>query len=64
MAFTQGDLDAVRAAIASGATRVKYKDREVQYQTLDDLIKIKGLIERELGASSRSYRYPAYSKGV
>lgn len=64
MAFSQTDLDAINTAIASGTMKVKYADREVQYQTLSDLLKIKGLIEKELGVTGKRFTYPVHSKGV
>lgn len=64
MAWTQADLDAIKAAIAGGSVKVKYADREVQYQTLTDLLKIKNLIEKELGQGGKKFVYPAHSKGV
>ncbi|MDO4560808.1 MAG: hypothetical protein Q4C86_07635 [bacterium] len=64
MAFSQGDLDAICAAIASGALKVKYKDREVQYQSLNDLLTAKAVIEKALGVVGRRVVYPAHSKGV
>ena len=64
MAYSQADLDAIKAAIASGSVKVKYADREVQYQSLTDLLKIKGLIERELGQGGSRIVYPVHSKGV
>ena len=48
MAFSQTDLDAIDAAIASGALRVKYKDREVQYQSLADLLLISSLMLKSI----------------
>lgn len=38
MAFSQGDLDAIDRAIASGAQRVRYPDgSEIQYRTQAEL---------------------------
>lgn len=64
MAFTSADLAAIDAAIASGATRVKYKDREVQYQTLAELLQARALIVSSLGNAGKSCTYPVHSKGV
>lgn len=64
MAFTAADLAAIDTAIATGATRVKYKDREVQYQSMADLLQARSLIERSLGKSGRTCIYPIHSKGV
>ncbi len=64
VAWTQQDLDAVKSAIASGATRVKYADREVQYQSLTDLLRIKAVIEAEMGKTKVLRHYPSFDKGV
>jgi hypothetical protein len=38
MAFTQTDVDALKAALATGALKVRYADgREVTYRSLSDL---------------------------
>lgn len=52
MAFTQSDLDALDAAIKSGANRVRFTDREVQYRSLDELIKARALAAAELAQSN------------
>jgi hypothetical protein len=53
MAYTQADLDSIRAAIISGALSVRYADgRSVNYRSLDELRNIAREIEAELGAVS------------
>jgi hypothetical protein len=63
MAFTQADIDAVDRAIATGELRVRYADREVQYRTIDDLIKARSLM---LGSATTtpgvSRRVPRYQQ--
>lgn len=59
MAYTQSDLDAIKAAIASGNLTVKINDRLVTYRSLDDLFRIKDLIEGEVNTST-SGMYPRY----
>lgn len=49
MAFTQGQLDAIENAIASGATRVSYQGRSVEYGSLDNLMRVRDIIRRDLG---------------
>jgi hypothetical protein len=40
MAFTQTDLDTIRAAIASGIMKVRYADgREIAYQSAEAMLK-------------------------
>jgi len=56
MAYTQGDLDNLKAAIATGARRVKFgagpDSREVEYRSLDDMKATQSLIESELSAAA------------
>ena len=48
MAWTMTDLEAIKAAIATGARRVRYKDHEVQYHSLEDMIRAKNMIQAEV----------------
>lgn len=66
MAWTTEQLAAVEEAIASGATRVKYADREVSYASLDDLLRLRDRMRRALGLAdaSQSRRYGSFSKGL
>lgn len=53
MAFTAADLSAIETAIATGALRVRYADgREVTYQSVEDLIRVRGLIQSDIAASA------------
>lgn len=53
MAHTQADLDAVKAAIASGEQSVEVGGRKVVYRSVDDLRKARDDITTELaGAAS------------
>jgi hypothetical protein len=42
-------IGALNAAIASGELKVSYAGRNVEYRSIDDLIKAKRELERELG---------------
>lgn len=65
MAFTQEQVDALEKAIAEGATRVKYADKEVEYRSLSDMIQLLNLMKQELGALPAGGRKFAYfSKGT
>lgn len=66
MAWTTSDLEALEKAIASGTTRVKYSDREVNYRTLDEMLKIRDMMAKELGDKPAGpYRALAqFSKGL
>jgi hypothetical protein len=64
MAFTQSDLDAINAAIASGSLSVSFSDRTITYRSINSLIKAKSHIAAELAASSgsTSRMYPRYQR--
>ena len=52
MAFTQGELDALKRAYASGTTRVTYEGKTVEYASARDLMQRISFIERELAPNS------------
>lgn len=53
MAYTQEDLDAVRAAKASGEEEISFADgRRVRYRSIDELTKAEADIQRELNATN------------
>ena len=55
MAHTQADLDAIKAAIASGEQIVEAAGRKVMYRSVDDLRKARDDIAAELaGAATAS----------
>jgi hypothetical protein len=49
MAFSQAQLDAIEEGIASGTTRVSYDGKSVEYRSLDEMLRIRGIIRRALG---------------
>ena len=52
MAWTQTQLDAVEAAIASGELTVRFGDRTVTYRSMDELLKARAVIQEALDAES------------
>jgi hypothetical protein len=52
MAWSSADLEALEAAIASGTLRVKYRDKEVEYRSLDELLRARDLIRKDLAVTS------------
>lgn len=66
MAFTQTQLAAVEAAIASGELRVVFDGREVTYRSVDDLMKARNTIRAALqatGAAAAVVRTSYASRG-
>lgn len=65
MAYTSSDLSALERAIKSGARRVKYENREVEYRSLDEMQRLRNQMRRELGLA-KSYKaiQPKFDKGL
>lgn len=53
MAFTQAQITALESAIATGATRVRYADRDVQYRDLDEMEKLLAKMKRQVNGTTR-----------
>lgn len=53
-------------AIALSAKEVYYGDKRVVYRSLDEMLRIKGLMESELGLNKKrpSVRYGSFTKGL
>jgi hypothetical protein len=66
MAYTTEQYAALQAAIADGALVVRYKDRSVQYRSLDEMARILKMMATELGLNTNNdggRRYASFSKG-
>lgn len=62
MAFTADDLTRIESAIKTGQRRVRFADREVEYRTFEEMLKIRDLIRAEVADAdgtdkSRYIRY-------
>jgi hypothetical protein len=66
MAFTSSDLDAIKAAIATGELSVRTSDgRQVTYRDLSDLLQAKAAIEAEIASTSACrHSYPRHRLAV
>lgn len=61
MAYTQTQLDALQAALASGELRVQFKDRTVEYRSIAELKQAIALVENAINSAGgtptvRQYR--------
>lgn len=54
MAWTQSDIEKLKAAIAQGATKVKFADREVTYRSLAEMRETLVMIEGEVSGRRRA----------
>jgi len=65
MAWTQEDLSKLEAALKLGALRVKYRDREMTYRSLDEMNQLLNQAKKELGLIAPVTRRVAQiSKGM
>ena len=67
--YTIEQYTAITAAIAQGATTVKYGDKEVQYRSLTEMLQIQQIMATQLGINgtnpqNRGRRYAEFSKGI
>lgn len=67
MAWTQTELDALKAAYAAGTLRVSYDGRTVEYGSEADLLRRIRTIEREIatqaGTSKPTHSLASFRKG-
>jgi hypothetical protein len=47
----QGNVTPIKAAIATGARRVRFQTHEVEYQSIGDMLKVRDLIKANLDAT-------------
>jgi len=67
MPWTQTQLDAIEASIASGELTVRFGDRTVTYRSMDELLQaravIKDALESEAGTAPDRFGFAQTSKG-
>ncbi|MFH1557429.1 MAG: hypothetical protein ABII76_21685 [Pseudomonadota bacterium] len=56
MAYTTEQREALREAIASGATEVTYDGKTVKYRSLNDMRSVLDIIDRDLSGAPRRSR--------
>ena len=47
--YTQKDLADLQRSIAEGVLKVKYSDKEIEYRSLTDMLRLESKIKGELG---------------
>lgn len=66
MTWTAEDLTSLKRAIASGTLSATVGGVQQTYRSLDEMIRIKNMIQTELGLTTNSgitWQTPAHSKG-
>lgn len=56
MAWTQTDIDRLKAAIGLGVKRVRYASGETEYQSLDEMRKLLNDMQRDVNPDARVTR--------
>lgn len=56
MAFTQAQLDALDAALAQGSLRVRMDGKEVEYRSLDEMLRLRGLMATDVAGATPAAR--------
>lgn len=67
MAYTQSQLDALDAAIASGAMEVRYENQTVKYRSIKEMTQLRNMINQELNPTTKSgmgFVNATHSKGL
>lgn len=52
--FTLEKLVALENAIADGTLRVKYSDKEIEYNSLKEMLRLRELMKKELGLKPKT----------
>lgn len=55
MPFTRSDLDQLDAQYKLGARRFRFQDRDYELQTVDDYIKLRGMMTNEVAPASSQF---------
>ena len=65
-AWTIDDLNTLEKAIAQGTLRVQYADKLIEYRTLDDMLRTRDLMRKDLGLISPTSgrKFAQHSKGL
>ena len=62
--FTQAQIDALTAAIASGATEVRHGDKLVKYASIADMLRLRDRMCRDLEGTARPVaRFARHNRG-
>lgn len=65
-AFTLAHLEALEKAIAEGVLEISYSDKTVKYRSLDEMLRIRDVMRKELGITTGTARrlYMSTCKGT
>lgn len=67
VAYTLQNYQALCAGIAQGVSRVTYGDKTVEYRSLDEMLRLKAIMEAALGINNAGKSrkvYTSFTKGL
>jgi hypothetical protein len=64
MAYSEDQILALKNAIAQGALRVKYGDKEVEYRSLAEMKEILTMMENQNKPVANRRKYASFTKGT
>lgn len=64
MAYTQADVDRLKAAIAQGVRRVHFNDRDIEFRDLDEMERILAIMQADVTPGRQRYRVATFTKGL
>ena len=63
--WTEEHLSKLKDQIAQGLLSVEYEDRKMTFRSLNDMLKLKRLMEEEInGRKKDDHYYPIYESGL
>lgn len=64
--YTLEQYQAISDAIAQGVTKVKYSDKEVEYRSLEEMLRIQSMMYNQLFPQNKKKNriFPSFYKGT
>lgn len=65
-AWTTTDLETLEKAIVQGTLRVQYADKLIEYRSLNDMMRLRDIVRKELGLvnPNAGRKFAQHSKGL
>jgi hypothetical protein len=66
MAFSQADLDKLDQALADGrgARQITFEDQSITFHSIDEMLKLRAVMVREVSSTVKNHRLAVVKKGT
>lgn len=62
--YTTEQYQQLVGMLAKGVTRIEVAGEKVEFRSLDDMVRVKGMMERDLGlVATPGAQYPSFQRG-